>query len=144
VTTIACGQGEPRLGLEPRDDLGGQEVGAEDEVRPVLLQQAHERARVELVPREPAPLLLPRGVEPIVQPAEDVGGAIHELDVGLRVERAEDLVGELERVDVVHLVRGTGPGKGALQRLRGADVARTRGSRENQDSAGHRRIVARG
>jgi len=45
---------------------------------------------------------------------------------------------------VVHLVRGTELGEGALQRLRGADVARTRGGRENQHPAEHRRIVAGG
>ena len=133
---------EPPLGLEPRDDLGGQEVGAEDQVRPVLLEHAHERARVELVPGETPSLLLPRRVEPIVEPAEHVGRAVHQLDVGLRVEGAEDLVGELERVDVVHLARGTQLRKGALQRLRGADVTRARGGREDEDLPGHRRIVA--
>jgi hypothetical protein len=60
---------EPFLRFEPRNDLGGQKVRADYQVRLVLAKQFYERARVQFVERETASFVLPRLVELVVKPA---------------------------------------------------------------------------
>ncbi len=126
--------GEPPLRSQPANDLGGQEVGRDHPVRPLALEEADEPRRVQLVERQAQALVLPGDVEVVVEPAEHLGGAVDEVEVGLRVDPAEELARVLEDVDVADLAHPAGGDQGVLERLGRADVTRPGGGGEDEDA----------
>ena len=58
---------------------------------------------VEPVERQPDLLVLAGDVEMVVEPAEHLGRLVDQVDVGLGIEVAEDVVGVLEHVEVLDL-----------------------------------------
>jgi hypothetical protein len=77
---------------------------------------------------------LPRLVEVVVKPAEHLGGAVDEVEIGLGVDAAEELARVLEDVDVADLAHPVGGDQGALEGLTRADVARARGGGKDKDA----------
>jgi hypothetical protein len=130
------------LRLEPGDDLGGKEVRADGDVGPVLLKHPDERPRVELVEREAAALVLPGLVQVVVEPAEQLGRLVHQVDVGFGVEVPEELVGVLQRVDVLHFRGGAREPERALDGVGRAHVPRAGGGGEDQDFVERHKVTA--
>ena len=103
--------------LQPRDDLGRQEVGADGDVGLIAVQELDEGNRVEPVERQAELLVLAGDVELVVEPAEHLGGVVDQVDVGLGVEVTKDVVGVLEHVEVLDL-GGEPPDSAAPSRSR--------------------------
>jgi hypothetical protein len=74
-------------------------------------------------------------VEVVVHPAQDLGGAVDEVEVSLGIDATEELSCVLEDVDVADLPYAAGGDQGALEGLAGADVARAGGGGEDEDAA---------
>ena len=104
-------------------------------VGPLALEEADEPRGVQLVERQAQARVLPGLVEVVVEPAEHLGGAVDEVEVGLGVDAPEELARVLEDVDVADLAHPAGGDEGALERLGGADVAGAGGGGEDQDAA---------
>jgi hypothetical protein len=81
---------------------------------------------------KPAPLVLPRAVQVVVQPAEHGGRVVHRVEVGALVEPAERRGRVLERVHVPH-VGGPRVRERLLEGLRRPDVAGARRSGQDED-----------
>src|SRR5262249_18983433 len=75
--------GETFFGFEPRNDLCGQEMSTDNQVRLVLRQQLYEGSSVELIEREPAAFVLPGLVELVIKPTRRLGKFIDEIDIRL-------------------------------------------------------------
>ncbi len=134
--------GELRLGPQPRDDLGGQEVGADGDVGLIFAEQFRERPRVQLLERELRRPLLPRAVELVVEPSQDLGHGVHHVEVGPGIHATEQRIGEFQRVDVPDLADRPGVRERLLQRLGRADVPGTCGGGKDEDFLQHGGIPA--
>jgi len=117
---------------EPGHDLGGEEVRADDPVGPVGGEQRDERPRVQLLEGEPEALMLPGPVEVVIEPPEQLGGVVHEVEVRLAVDPAEERARVLEDVDVPDLTHGARLLEGLLEGLGRPDVPGAGGGREDQ------------
>ena len=98
------------------------------------LEEADESRRVQPVERQAQALVLPGLVEVVVEPAEDLGGAVDEVEVGLGIDPPEELARVLEDVDVADLADPAGGDQGALERLGRADVAGAGGGGEDENT----------
>src|SRR4030095_10215823 len=88
------------LRLEPGNNLGWQEVRTNGNVRLVFLQEFDQWPRIESIERKSSPLVFPRLVQMIVQPAHGLRHPIHHIEISLRVEMPENFVCVIERVDM--------------------------------------------
>ena len=98
------------------------------------LEEADEPRGVQLVEGQPEALVLPGLVEVVVEPAEHLGRAVDQVEVGLGVDPPEELARVLEDVDVADLAHPAGGDQGALERLGRADVAGAGGGGEDEDA----------
>ncbi len=110
-------------------------MGADGDVGLELGDEALERAGVEAVEHEAHAVGFPRLVGAVVDDAEDGGRFLDELDVELRVEVAEEPVGEAQGVDVADFADIGLLAEDFLERLGGADVAGAGAGGEDEDSA---------
>src|SRR5215831_714499 len=60
----------------------------------------HEGPRIEFVERQTAPLVLPRFVEIVIQPSQNIRHGVDHLDIGLGIKVAKQLVCIFQDVDV--------------------------------------------
>ena len=107
--------------LEPRDDLGRQKVGADRNVGLILIQEIDEWNRVQPVERQAEFFVPARDIEMVVEPAQNLGRLVDQVDVRLGIEVAKDVVGVFEHVQVLDL-GGQSPdpaGPSRSRRLRG-------------------------
>jgi len=117
------------------DDFRGQEVGADRDIRLEPRDEALQRAGVEPVEHEPHAVRFPRLVAVAVDEAENGRRLLDELDVELRVEIAEKLVGEAQRIDVPDFTHARLLAKNLLKRLGRLGVAGACADRQDQDLA---------
>src|SRR5581483_6879156 len=77
----------------------------------------------------------------IVEPTEHIGSIIDQIDIGFRVEIAEELIGKLQGIDMSHFLRGIHIQESAFDRLRGANMARAGRGREHQHFIEHSQLL---
>ena len=126
------------FGVEPVDDVGGREVGGDDEVGVVVAECFDEGGGVELF-EGLGHGFFPGLVGGVVDHAEEGGGAVDEVEIELGVNGAEDGVGVFEDVPVFDVALTVGEGGVELELFEecvgGADVAGAGGGGEEEDSA---------
>src|SRR5207302_811004 len=91
------GRGEAAVALHAGNDLGGEEMGVDDDVPRLGGEQVGELVEVQLFKRQAeavaAGMRAAGLVEQVIDVAEDVGGLVDEVEVGGAVEAAEGGVG---------------------------------------------------
>ncbi len=110
-------------------------MGADGDVGLEAGDEALERAGVEAVKHEAHAVGFPRLVGRVVDDAEDGRRLLHELDVELGIEVAEEAIGKAERVDVADLADAGLLAEDFFERLGGADVAGAGAGGEDEDAA---------
>src|SRR5215475_8447795 len=108
-------------------------MSADQNLRPVFPQQAHQRTGVEFVECQEQAITLPWLVEPVIEPAEQFGRGVNQIEISFRVEVAEELVCVFKSVDVAHLLGCTEVDECPFEGLSGAHMTRTGRSREQQN-----------
>ncbi len=116
---------------------GRHEMGADGDIRAELAHEFHQRPGAEPIQPQPHEIGLPRLVAAFVNPAEHLRGAADELHVELRVEIAEELVREDERILVLHGIHAGILGEGFRQRLGGFYMPGAGAGGEDQDALFH-------
>src|SRR6187401_1199707 len=86
------------LRLEPGNNLGWQKVRTNGNVRLVFLKELDQWPGIESIERKSSPLVFPRFVKMIVEPAHGLRHPIHHVEISLRVEMPENFVCVVERV----------------------------------------------
>jgi len=128
--------------LEPRDDLGRQKMGADRNVGLKLVQETYKWNRVEAVERQ-SKFFVPAGdIKMVVEPAQNLGRLVDQVDVRLGLEVAKDVVGVPEHVQVLNL-RGQSPNlQGLLDGVGCTKMARPCAGGKNKYTSQHQKPPA--
>src|SRR5688572_24661709 len=78
-------------------------MSADDPIRVVLADHSDERSGVEFVEEQPAFFILPRLVELVIHPTEDLRSSIDEINVRLTVKTAKERIGKFQHILVPDL-----------------------------------------
>src|SRR5262245_6547027 len=108
-------------------------MSADQNLRPVLPQKAHQPPGVEFVKCLEQAITSPWLVEPVIEPAEQIGSGVNQIEICFRVEVAEELVCVVKRVDVAHFFGCIEVDECPFDGLSGAHMTRTGRSREHQN-----------
>src|SRR5271165_2996067 len=113
-------------------------MGADCNVGLKLVQEIDEGYRVQPVERQ-ADFFVPAGdIEMVVEPAQNLGRLVDQVDVRLGIEVAKDVIGIPEHVQVLDL-GGQSPNlQGLLDRLGCAEMPRPGAGGKNQYTSQHR------
>src|SRR5262249_6923840 len=98
---------------------------------------------VEFVECQEQAITLPWLVEPVVKPSEQIGRGVDQVEIGFRVEVAEEFVGAIQSVDVAHLLGSIEVDERTFEGLSCAHMTRPGRSREHQNFLEFRVYISR-
>src|SRR5271157_2461358 len=113
-------------------------MGANCNIGLKLVQEIYEWNRVQPVERQADFFVSARDIEMVVEPAQNLGRVVDQVDVRLGIEVAKDVVGILENVQVLDLGGQSPDPQGLLDRLGCAEMSRPGAGGKNQYTSQHR------